>query len=66
MEANPKVGLCYTLAERRNESGELVGRFPVGEGHTSLDALLHEQKKAVSAAKNAIFTLISHKFIKKS
>ena len=42
MEANPKVGLCYTLAERRNESGELVGRFPVGEGHISLDALLHD------------------------
>ena len=42
MEANPKVGLCYTLAERRNERGELVGRFPVGEGHTTLDALLHD------------------------
>jgi hypothetical protein len=42
MEANPKVGLCYTLAERRNERGEIVGRFPVGEGHTSLDALLHD------------------------
>ena len=42
MEANPKVGLCYTLAQRRNERGELVGRFPVGEGHTTLDALLHD------------------------
>ena len=40
MEANPKVGLCYTLAERRNENGELVGRFPIGEGHTTLDAML--------------------------
>lgn len=42
MEANPKVGLCYTLAERRNEKGELVGRFPMGEGHTTLDAMLHD------------------------
>jgi glycosyltransferase involved in cell wall biosynthesis len=42
MEANPKVGLCYTLAERRDEKGDLVGRFPVGEGNTTLDDLLHD------------------------
>lgn len=42
MEENEKVGLCYTLAERRDENGELVGYFPVREGHTSLDALLHD------------------------
>lgn len=42
MEQNPNIGLCYTLAERRNEKGELVGRFPLGEGHTSLDAMLHD------------------------
>ena len=42
MEANPQMGLCYTLAERRNAMGELVGRFPAGKGHTTLDALLHD------------------------
>lgn len=42
MEADAKIGLCYTLAERRNESGEVVGRFPIGEGHTTLDAMLHD------------------------
>ena len=42
MEANPNVGLCYTLAERRNEGGRLVGRFPIGEGHTTLNAMLHD------------------------
>lgn len=42
MEQNRNVGLCYTLAERRNENGELVGRFPIGEGHTSLDTMLHD------------------------
>ncbi len=42
MESNPQVGLCYTLAERRNAMGELVGRFPVDKGHTMLDALLHD------------------------
>ena len=42
MERSPKVGLCYTLAERRDDRGELVGRFPIGEGHTSLDAMLHD------------------------
>lgn len=42
MEANPNVGLCYTLAERRNEEGRLVGRFPIGEGHTTLNAMLHD------------------------
>jgi glycosyltransferase involved in cell wall biosynthesis len=42
MESNPKVGLCYTLAERRNERGELVGHFPIGEGHCGLDALLYD------------------------
>ena len=42
MEQNPNIGLCYTLAERRNEKGELVGRFPIGEGHTSLDSMLHD------------------------
>ena len=42
MEQNPNVGLCYTLAERRDGEGRLVGRFPIGEGHTTLDALLHD------------------------
>ena len=42
MEQNRNIGLCYTLAERRNEEGELVGCFPIGEGHTSLDAMLHD------------------------
>lgn len=42
MEQNRNIGLCYTLAERRNENGELVGRFPIGEGHTTLDAMLHD------------------------
>ena len=42
MERCPKVGLCYTLAERRDDRGELVGRFPIGEGHTSLDAMLYD------------------------
>lgn len=42
MEANPNVGLCYTLAERRDEEGRLVGRFPIGEGHTTLNAMLHD------------------------
>ena len=42
MEQNRNIGLCYTLAERRNEKGEIVGHFPLGEGHTSLDAMLHD------------------------
>ena len=42
MEKHPKVGLCYTLAERGNERGELVGRFPIGKGHTTLDAMLKD------------------------
>jgi glycosyltransferase involved in cell wall biosynthesis len=42
MESNPKIGLCYTLAERRDAEGNLVGHFPIGEGHTTLDALLHD------------------------
>ena len=42
MEKHPKVGLCYTLAERRNERGEFVGRFPIGKGHTTLDAMLND------------------------
>ena len=42
MEQNEKIGLCYTLAERRNEYDDLVGRFPRGEGHTTLDGLLHD------------------------
>jgi len=42
MEQNRNVGLCYTLAERRDREGRLVGRFPIGEGHTSLDAMLHD------------------------
>ena len=42
MEQNGRVGLCYTLAERRDERGELIGHFPKGKGHTSLDALLHD------------------------
>ena len=32
MEQNRNIGLCYTLAERRNEKGEIVGHFPLGEG----------------------------------
>ena len=42
MEANPQVGLCYARAERRDEKGALVGHFPLREGGTSLDALLHD------------------------
>ena len=42
MELNRSIGLCYTLAERRDGEGRLVGRFPIGKGHTSLDALLHD------------------------
>ena len=42
MEQNERVGLCYTLAERRDEKGTLVGHFPKGEGHTTLDALLYD------------------------
>jgi len=42
MEQNPNIGLCYTLAERRDGEGRLVGRFPIGEGHTTLDAMLHD------------------------
>ena len=42
MEQRPKVGLCYTLAERRDGDGKLVGRFPIGVGHTTLDAMLHD------------------------
>ncbi|MBQ5647901.1 MAG: glycosyltransferase [Alistipes sp.] len=42
MELNRNIGLCYTLAERRNDKSELVGRFPLGEGHTSLDTMLHD------------------------
>lgn len=42
MEQNPNIGLCYTLAERREGEGRLVGRFPIGEGHTSLDTMLHD------------------------
>ena len=42
MEQNPNVGLSYARAERRDENGDLIGYFPTGEGHTSLDALLHD------------------------
>ena len=42
MEQNERVGLCYTLAERRDGKGELVGYFPKGEGHTTLNAMLHD------------------------
>ena len=42
MEQNQSVGFCYTLAERRDEKGALIGHFPKGEGHTTLDALLHD------------------------
>lgn len=42
MEQNPNIGLCYTLAERRDENGDLIGYFPTGKGHTSLDTLLHD------------------------
>lgn len=42
MEQAPEVGLCYTLAERRDADGNIVGYFPKGKGHTSLDAMLHD------------------------
>ncbi len=42
MEQNRNIGLCYTLAERRDENGALVGRFPTGVGHITLDAMLHD------------------------
>ena len=42
MEQNERVGLCYTLAERKYENGAFVEYFPKGKGHTSLDALLHD------------------------
>ena len=42
MEQNPHIGLCYTLAKRRDAEGSLVGRFPIWKGHTTLDALLHD------------------------
>ena len=43
LEQCPNVGLCYTLAERRDKNGALVGLFPAsGKGHTSLDNLLHD------------------------
>lgn len=42
MEQNPAVGLCYTLAERRDADGNIVGYFPKGKGRTSLDAMLHD------------------------
>ena len=42
MEQNPSAGLCYARAERRDENGDLTGYFPVREGHTTLDALLHD------------------------
>ena len=42
MEQNRSIGLCYTLAERRDREGRLVGRFPIGEGHTTLDTMLHD------------------------
>ena len=42
MEQNPNIGLCYTLAERRDEKGDLLGYFPKGKGHTTLDTMLHD------------------------
>ena len=42
LEQNTNIGLCYTLAERRDDKGTLVGCFPTGKGHTSLDTLLHD------------------------
>ena len=42
MEQNQSVGLCYTLAERRDENDTFVGHFPKGKGHTMLDGLLHD------------------------
>lgn len=42
MELDPTIGLCYTLAERRDAEWQLVGRFPIGEGHTTLDDMLHD------------------------
>ena len=42
MEQNPNIGLCYTLAERRDEKGDLLSYFPKGKGHTTLDTMLHD------------------------
>ena len=42
MEQNRSIGLCYTLAERRDEKGDLLGYFPKGKGHTTLDTMLHD------------------------
>ena len=42
MENNSAIGLCYTLAERRDEKGVLVGHFPTRKGHTTLDAMLND------------------------
>ena len=42
MEQQPNIGLCYTLAERRDEKCAFVEHFPRGKGHTSLDTLLHD------------------------
>ena len=42
MEQNSNIGLCYTLAERRDKEGMLIGHFPIREGHTTLDTLLHD------------------------
>lgn len=42
MEQNRNVGLCYTLAERRDEKDDLLGYFPKGKGHTTLDTMLHD------------------------
>ena len=42
MEQNSNVGLSYARAERRDEKGDLLGYFPKGKGHTTLDAMLHD------------------------
>ena len=42
MEQDPSIGLCYSLAERRDAEGQLVGLFPIGEGHTTIDDMLHD------------------------
>lgn len=42
LEQNPKLALCYTLAERRDATGRLIEHFPKGVGHTTLDMLLRD------------------------
>lgn len=42
MEQNSNVGLSYARAERRDKKGDLLGYFPKGKGHTTLDTMLHD------------------------